>query len=210
MVRNSSKQPTTSSDEGTATPQGTRRAHWYIGSTTHRFTTEKYKIVARYATGRYRSRYASISLSVTSASATFSVISVDVIFEDASVSMSCVGRHLHENVNFKFDEDADSRTSWSSRMFPVEFDSMYRILSSISFNCFFMDALATTCASTAVSRAAAVFGRSRFIDTTRGHQRRRWVVSGPSMNRFGPNRVAVARRGPKRLKISQKTTHDLV
>ena len=63
-------------------------SRWYIGSTTHKFTTEKYKIVARYATGRYRSRYASISFSVTSASATFSVISVDVIFDEASVSMS--------------------------------------------------------------------------------------------------------------------------
>ena len=108
------------------------RLYWYIGSTTHKFTTEKYKIVARYATGRYLSRYASISCSVTSASATFSVISVEVILDDASVSMSCVGRadsrarsrRRRQRVNFKVNFNTDSRTSWSSRMFPVLFESM--------------------------------------------------------------------------------------
>ena len=139
---------------------------------------------------------------MTSASATFSVISVEVIFEDASVSMSCGGRRpcRHENVNFKFDEDADSRTSWSSRMFPVEFDNMYKILSSISFSCFFMDALATTCASMAVSRAAAVGARREASPWDRLHERRRPVVFFSSLSRFGAFRdstaVAVARRGP--------------
>mmetsp|Transcript_4933 Transcript_4933/g.17641 ORF Transcript_4933/g.17641 Transcript_4933/m.17641 type:complete len:224 (+) Transcript_4933:863-1534(+) len=98
------------------------REYWYIGSTSARSEMQKNKTDARVATGRYSSRVASMSFSVLSASATFSVISFDVTFDCDSVSM---------------------RTS-SSRMFPVELDRRYKILSSISLSSFFIRALDTT------------------------------------------------------------------
>ena len=58
---------------------------------------------------------------------------------------------------------------------------------------------------TAVSRLAAVFGRFRGVDATRLHQRRRWVVSGPSMNRFGPHRDSNGGRGPDAARTSSNS-----
>ena len=58
----------------------------------------------------------------------------------------------------------------------------------------------------AVSRVAAVFGRSRGVDATRGHLRMTWVVSGPTLGRFGPNRVAIARIRSKSQKKRPRVT----
>lgn len=46
------------------------KEYWYMGSTTLKSLTQKYMMAPRYATGRYPSRFRSISFSVTSASAT--------------------------------------------------------------------------------------------------------------------------------------------
>ena len=96
--------------------------YWYIGSTIARSEMQKNRTEARVATGLYFSRVWSMSRSVTSASATFSVMSSEVTLDCARVLMS----------------------SSSSRMLPSLLLSMYRILSSRSFSCAFIRALDTT------------------------------------------------------------------
>ena len=44
--------------------------------------------------------------------------------------------------------------------------------------------------------------RLHAVDATRLHQRRRWVVSGPNLSRFGPNRDSNGGRGPDAVRMA--------
>ena len=97
-----------SSGAGAAAPQERMKSwvnhgseYWYMGSTSPRSAMTKYSREARLATGRYSSLCTPISSVITLASASFSLISLDVSLDCASVSMSTV----------------------SSKMLPVELDS---------------------------------------------------------------------------------------
>jgi hypothetical protein len=61
---------------------------------------------------------------------------------------------------------------------------MYKILSSISFSCFFMDALATTCVR---HRGVAA------VDARRVHLTMQWLVSFVISSEFGPRRATASR-----------------
>lgn len=59
--------------------------YWYMGSTMARSEMQKKSSDARSATGRYSSRVSSICFSVTSASATLALISLDVTWCEGEV-----------------------------------------------------------------------------------------------------------------------------
>ena len=48
--------------------------------------------------------------------------------------------------------------------------------------------------------------RLHAVDATRLHQRRRWVVSGPNLSRFGPNRDSNGGRGPDAVRMASNST----
>ena len=105
--------------------------YWYMGPMSARSAITKYRMDPRTAAARYVSRVLLIWFSVVSASSSRPEIIPEVILELFSVSIS---------------------TS-SSRMFPSDSFSMFRILSCSSCSCFLSLLMDTTSRSLASSRS---------------------------------------------------------